>query len=81
MFPERVLGFDVKRRKTRFEKPCDVCGGYEAIVGARPDSLRIDEPIRPDIYRSDIALASGKSKFPLFFAGVEWKKCSLRKKI
>ena len=74
MFPERVLEFDAKRRKTRFEKPCEVCGGYEAIVGARPAFLRIDEPIGPGFHRSDIAFASGKSKFPLFFVGVAWKK-------
>jgi len=72
MFPSRVLKFDVERRKTRFEKPCDVCGGYESIVGARPAFLRISKPIGLGFYRSNIAFASGKSKFPLFFVGTEW---------
>lgn len=74
MFPSRVLEFDVERRKTRFEKSCNVCGGYESIVGARPAFLRTKEPIGPGFYRSDIAFGSGKSKFPLFFVGAEWKE-------
>lgn len=74
MYPSRVLEFDVERRKTRFENPCDVCGGYESIVGARPAFLRSKDLIGPGFFRSDIAFASGKSKFPLFFVSTEWKK-------
>lgn len=74
MFPSSVLEFDVDRRKTSFEKPCSVCGGYESVVGARPVFLRSKEPIGPGFHRSDVAFASGKSKFPLFFVGTEWKE-------
>lgn len=74
MYPSKVLEFDIERRKTRFEKPCDVCGGYESIVGARPAFLRTRSPIGPGFYRSDIAFSSGTSKFPLFFVSTEWKE-------
>lgn len=81
MMPSRVLEFDVERRKTRFEKLCNVCGGYESIVGARPAFLRTRELIGPGFYRSDVAFASGKSKYPLFMVGGEWKELLASQKI
>jgi hypothetical protein len=72
MMPSRVLEFDVQRRKSRFDKPCEKCGGYDSIVGARPVFLKIDKPLGPGFYRSDIPFGSGKSKAPLYFVGAEW---------
>lgn len=74
MIPSRVLEFDVERRRTRFDKPCSLCGGYESVTGARPAFLKANKPIGPGFYRSDVAFASGKSKFPLFFVSTEWKE-------
>jgi len=74
MFPSRVLKFDVDRRKTRFENPCGLCGGHESIVGAHPAFLRNHDPLGPGFYRTDIAFASGTSKFPILIVGVEWKR-------
>lgn len=80
MIPKRVLEFDVERRKTRFENPCSICGGYESIVGAKPAFLKITEPIKNGFFRSDVAFASGKHKAPLFFVSVDWmKQLSLQK--
>lgn len=73
MIPSRVLEFDVERRKTAFNSLCGVCGGYESIVGARPAFLKKGEVIGQGFYRSDVAFASGKSKFPLFFIGEDWR--------
>jgi len=74
MFPSRILEFDVERRNTKFEKPCKTCGGFESTVGARPAFLRTEQLIGRGFYRSDVAFASGKNKFPLFFIGAEWKE-------
>lgn len=73
LYPSRELEFDAERRRTRFENPCDVCGGYGSIVGARPAFLKANNQIGPGFYRSDIAFGSGKSKFPLLFVSQEWK--------
>jgi len=74
MFPSRILEFDVVRRKTRFEGPCAVCGGFASIVGAHPAYLKSTKIIASGFFRSDIAFASGKRKFPLFFVSIEWKE-------
>jgi hypothetical protein len=74
LMPSRVLEFDSDRRRTRFEEPCGVCGGFESVVGARPSFLKNSEQLGPGIFRSDLAFSSGKSKFPLFFVGAEWKE-------
>ncbi|RBP48516.1 hypothetical protein [Arenicella xantha] len=74
MFPSRIVEFDSIRRKTQFVNKCDLCGGFESIVGAHPTFLLSEKPIGPGFFRTDIAFASGKSKFPLFIVGVEWKK-------
>jgi hypothetical protein len=66
-----VVTFDSERRKTRFLEKCLTCGNYESIVGAHPVYLKLSEPILTGIYRSDLFFASGNSKHPLIFAGIE----------
>lgn len=71
LFPERILPFDSERRKTRFVNKCEICGGYESIVGADPTFLRCTAAVSDGIFRSDLAFASGKEKFPVVIVGPE----------
>ena len=65
------IPFDNERRKTRFIGKCELCGGYESIVGAYPTFLRCTAEIDDGIFRSDLAFASGKEKFPVIIVGPE----------
>jgi hypothetical protein len=73
MIPSRTLEFDLVRRRTRFDDPCDACGGFGAVVGAHPAFLKTDDAVGPGFFKTDIAFGSGKAKFPLIIVGAEWK--------
>jgi hypothetical protein len=72
MNPQQIVQFDVERSKTRFVKPCALCGGYESIVGAVPSYLQQQTALGPGFYRSHLAFGSAQSKSPIFFVSVEW---------
>jgi hypothetical protein len=73
MMPSSELEFDTERSKTRFVKPCEACGGYEAVVGSKPAFLKRRDAIGIGFFRTDVSFASGKSKHPLIIVGPEWK--------
>jgi hypothetical protein len=69
-----IVVFDAERRKTRFEKKCDVCGNFESVVGAYPAYLRVDEPLADDFFRTDLVFASGNEKSPIIVVGEATKR-------
>lgn len=71
MIPGKIISFDSDRRKTRFINKCEICGGYESIVGATPAFLRDNSKVDDGLFRSDLAFASGKEKFPIIIIGSE----------
>lgn len=68
---DHVLAFDAKKRRTRFEDLCQVCGQYGSIAGATPVFLK-DEVAIPDrgFARTDIEFGSGDEKSPVLLCGV-----------
>lgn len=67
----RVLPFDAKRRRTRFEDPCPACGAFYNVIGANPVYLRgVTEPIQEGFFRSDLEFASGPEQGPLILVGI-----------
>lgn len=80
MVPSRLLDFDYIRRKVRFEGKCPSCNSYETVAGAYPVFLKEQVPIEEGFFRTDIAFASGKSKFPLIIIGTKWKKLLVAQK-
>jgi len=80
MSPTHVLEFDYIRRKTKFEKTCEQCGGYRDIVGATPAFLKNHKPVEAGFFRTDLAFGSGKSKSPLILLSSEWKKLLVSQK-
>lgn len=80
MIPSRTIEFDHVRRKVRFEGKCPSCNSYETVAGAYPVFLNEQKPMKEGFFRTDIAFASGKSKFPLIIIGTEWKKLLVAQK-
>lgn len=74
MMPNNQLEFDTERSKTRFVKLCEICGGYESVVGSKPAFLKRRDAIGRGFFRTDVSFASGKSKHPLIIVGQEWKE-------
>jgi hypothetical protein len=60
-----VVVFDYEKRRTRFEKRCNLCGNFESIVGATPTYLLVKSPIKTGILRTDILFGSGNEKHSL----------------
>lgn len=72
---ENVIQFNVKKRKTRFEKLCKLCGNYESIVGLTP--IFLHRPIINNelcIFKTDISFGSGREKSPVIIAGEKLAK-------
>ena len=69
----KIVDFDYKRRQTRFEKRCNVCGNFESTVGATPTYLLIKSPIKLGIFRTDLLFASGNEKHSLIIVGLNTK--------
>lgn len=65
LYPGAVLPFDAARRKTRFDKPCAVCGRYESVTGATPVFLLQAPAPSAHVYRTDVEFGSGNEKAPL----------------
>jgi len=66
----RVVAFDAERRKTRFIKPCPVCGHFESVIGATPVFLKAGNAIgEREFVRTDLEFASGDEKHPLLLCG------------
>jgi hypothetical protein len=63
LMPSCVVKFDTEKRKTRFEKKCEVCGYYEAVAGATPAFIK--EVLTADICKTDILFGSGNAKHPI----------------
>lgn len=80
MVPDQILEFDFMRRKVRFDGLCSLCNGYETVAGAYPVFLKNQDPIYSGFFRTDLAFASGKSKFPLMIVGSEWRKLLVSQK-
>ncbi len=75
------LNFDVKKRRTRFEKFCNICGNYESVIGANPVFLKnVNTPLEDMFYRTDQEFGSGNEKHPLIIVGVETYKKMKREK-
>lgn len=68
------VAFDAKRRGTRFENLCPVCGNYESVIGARPCDLLVDDPLADEFFRTDLMFASGNEKHPLVIVGIKTKE-------
>jgi hypothetical protein len=72
---DRVLMFDIERRKTRFEGKCDVCGGFESVAGATPAFLRPGSIVEANgFYRTDVFFGSGPEQSPLHIVGDQLKQ-------
>lgn len=66
----RVVAFDADRRKTRFTKPCSVCGRFESVIGASPVFLKAGNEIgEREFVRTDLEFAGGDEKHPLLLCG------------
>ena len=65
MIVTREAAFDSKRRRTRFQNLCPVCGNYESVIGATPVCLLTAELLPTGIFRSDLYFADGNAKHPL----------------
>lgn len=79
--PGNIVAFDAVRRKTWFEKKCDKCENYESVTGTRPTYLKIAEPLKSGIYRTDLVFASGNEKHPLILVGLETKEELVKEKL
>lgn len=73
--PTSELVFDVKRRKTKFEGYCSVCGKYQQVAGATPGFLKnICKPIKEGVYRTDVEFGSCIGKNKIIIVGVDTKE-------
>jgi len=75
----QIIEFDYKKRVTRFEKKCNVCGNYESVIGATPAYFKSD--IKHDICRSDLKFGSGNAKSPLLLISNKTLKVFLKEKM
>lgn len=78
---ERVVKFDAKRRKTRFENRCSRCNNYESIIGATPAYLLLDRKLGPGFFRTDICFASENEKCPLIIVGEKTRQMLISSKM
>jgi hypothetical protein len=70
--PLRVVPFDYERRKTRFLNKCDMCGAWEAVVGATPVFLKAGSVIGDrEFVRTDLEFGNLDRKHPLILCGME----------
>jgi hypothetical protein len=66
----RAIQFDSERRKTRFIKPCPICGLYESVVGATPAFLKPGTAVEGrEFVRTDLEFGSNDGKHPLLICG------------
>jgi len=67
---DRVIAFDVERRRTRREKYCEVCHAFNTVAGATPVMLRdVTAPLLDGFYRTDIEFGSAHEQHPLMLVG------------
>jgi hypothetical protein len=70
-----IVDYDAKRRGTRFEEKCDVCGRYDAVAGATPVYLMPGSTVAPlGFARTDVEFGSHDEKQSLFICGDEAAK-------
>ncbi len=63
---DRIVEFDAKRRKTRFEKHKSCCNRYSAVAGATPAFLKHPETLNDlEAVKTDIHFGGGDAKHPL----------------
>jgi hypothetical protein len=61
--PRQIVKYDTLRRKTRFIKPCLICGNHAEVIGSIPVYfLDIFEPLQDGIYRTDVEFGSAHHK-------------------
>ena len=77
--PRAIVGFDAKRRNTRFEVLCSTCGLHSTVAGATPVFLKGTPPA--DLCRSDILFGSGNSRWPLVIASENAKDLIQRERL
>jgi hypothetical protein len=72
MSAKRIVEFDAQKRRTKFIRPCDVCGRFTEVIGASPGFLRnVDTPLDCRFYRSDLEFGSRRNKHPVLLVGPE----------
>jgi hypothetical protein len=70
-----IVHYDAKRRGTRFEEKCEVCGRYDVIVGATPVYLMPGSMVAPlGFARTDVEFGSHDERQSLFICGDEAAK-------
>jgi hypothetical protein len=70
--PQRVIQFDVIKRKTQFENYCPYCKEYSDVIGSNPIMLMTNENINGKvIYKTDIEFGSGYEQHPLIILGID----------
>lgn len=66
----RAVGFDAKRRRTRYINPCPKCGRFESVVGATPVYLKEGVEIgQREFVRTDLEFGSNDEKHSLLLCG------------
>ena len=62
---EAVVPYDVERRKTILEQPCQTCGRFFVVAGATPVFLAVADPLADELFRTDVAFGSGNEQAPI----------------